>query len=180
MKTYRLACGRLAAIAALLLLPAAAAMSAPSEGGFETGLAIGLSGAVTSFDFGFAGAGGFDFSVGLAAGLPWSAPAPAAELRLGASVAAWRSRVRIEASALGGVAKIPGTALAAPYGGCALGFDLPLGRSAFSIRAETLAKFGGREYPVSATNPAGTARYVESWRPALVDLQLGIRWAPKP
>ncbi len=169
---------RAAAAAVLMAGLTTASVAAPNEGGFETGLAVGFSGTELSCDFGFARAGAFDFSAGLAAGNPWSDFSPALELILGASTAPWRSAIRIEASVLAGLAMIPGIQLGAPYGGCALGLDIPIRRSGFAIRAETLAKFGGREFAVAAVNPVGTIRYVDSWAPALIDLQVGLRWKP--
>lgn len=169
---------KLGAIALMITLPFMAAVSAPRSDEFEAGFATGLSGVAASVDFGIASAGSYDFSVGLGAGNPWSALAPSAELMLGASVAPWRSAIRIESSAIAGIAKIPGIDLAAPYGGLALGIDFPLGSSGFAVRAETLAKFGGREHSVTATNQAGTIRFVDAWAPALIDVQIGIRWKP--
>jgi len=178
MKTSGFWCKRLGAIALMITIPLVIAVPAPRSGEFETGFVAGLSGAAASLDLGVASAGGFDFSVGLDAGNPWFALAPSAEFTIGASVAPWRSAIRIESSLIAGVAKISGVHLAAPYGGLALGLDFPLGRSGFAIRVETLARLGGREYAVSATNTAGTVRYIDSWAPALVDVQVGICWKP--
>lgn len=176
MKTPGIGFKRAAAAAILMAVLTTASTAAPKEGGFEAGFAVGFSGAALSWDFGFASAGAFDFSAGLAAGNPWFDVSPALEFRVGASTAPWRSEIRIEAAVLAGLAGIPGIELGAPYGGCALGVDFPLRRSGFSIRAETLAKFGGRQFAVAAVNPVGTIRYVDSWTPARIDLQVGLRW----
>lgn len=178
MRKNEFSCKKLVAIAVTISFPFVAAVSAPSLGDIEAGFAAGLSGAAASFDLGVANAGRFDFSVGLAAGNPWSALAPSAGFSLGASVSPWRSPIRIESSAMAGLAKIPGISSVAPYGGVALGLDFPLGHSGFAIRAETAARLGGSEYVVSAATPAGTIRFVDAWAPALVDVQIGIRWKP--
>lgn len=178
MKTSGIGFKKATAAAVLMAALTTASVAAPNDGGFETGFAVGFTGGALSCDFGFASAGAFDFSAGLSAGNPWSYLSPALELRLGASAAPWRSVIRIETAVLAGLAKIPEIELGAPYGGFALGVDFPFRKSGFSIRAETLAKFGGRQFAVAAVNPVGTIRYVDSWIPALIDLQVGLRWKP--
>lgn len=169
---------RTASVILAALLFAGAASAAPRAGEIETGMAAGLSGTSASLSWGLAGSGKADLLANLELGMPWSVPAPFGELGIGLSMAPWRSKVRAGALAFGGLAMVPGTSLVAPYGGCAVGLDIPLGASGVAIRAETLARFGGREFPVAVVNPLWTTRSVDSWAPAAIDLRVGLRWKP--
>lgn len=161
----------------LLALPLAYVLpESPGESLFSAGVAAGFSGSLASIDYGFASAGPVGLGIGLAITNPWDAFAPAGELRVGAAVYPWKSGVMIHSAILGGAAQIPQTGLGAPYGGLVFGADFPLQKTRLSIRIETAFRFGGREYEVSASNPAGTVRYVDTWEPPFFDASAGLRW----
>jgi hypothetical protein len=151
----------------------------PNPGELETGLSAGFWGPSDTVAFGLGRAGGVGFAVSSLAGIPWTSFAPFGELRLGAGLSPRGTALILKAEGVGGLACIPGTSLAAPYGGLSLGLELPVGRSGFSLHAQTVGRFGGREYRQSVSNPVGIVRYVETWAPPAIDLEAGFSWSPR-